>query len=102
MSDPQKVNRQAALTTASGNSWLVVGGIISALCLVMLWGMRELPPLGAATTGVVLVVVGYLAMVAVRFGVRSLRVRLIALAALTIAITLAFMTVGCIIIFADA
>src|SRR5690554_3612005 len=98
MSESQKINRQKALTTASGSIWLVVAAVISALCLVMLWTMRELPPLGAATTGFVLVIVGYLAMVAVRLGVPHVRTRLIALAVLTVAIVLAFMTVGGIII----
>lgn len=94
MSESQKVTRQEALTTDSGRTWLIVAAIISAICLIMLWFMRELPPLGAATAGIVAVIVTYLVMVAVRFGVRHDRWRLGLLAALTIAIVLIFVGVA--------
>ncbi len=99
MSESQKVTKQPALTTASGAIWLVVGGIISLLCLVLLWLMRGLEPIGAATTGIVIIVVAYLAMIAVRYGVSSLRVRLWTLAALTIGITITFLTVAVITVY---
>jgi hypothetical protein len=89
--DPGRVRDQAALTTSSGRSWLVVGGILAALSVAFLFWMRELEPPGVATTGLVAVVVLYLGMVAVRFGVARLRLRLGLLAALTIAICLAFL-----------
>lgn len=98
MSESPKITRQEALTTASGNIWLVVAGIISAICLVFLWGMREMPPTGAAFTGLVLTVVFYLAMVAVRFGVTHNRLRLWTLAVLTIAIAITFAVVGWIVV----
>ncbi|WP_403020057.1 hypothetical protein [Salinibacterium sp. GXW1014] len=100
MSESQKVTRQEALTSDSGRTWLIVAGVIAALCLVMLWFMRELPPLGAATTGMVSIVIAYLAMVAIRFGVARSRLKLGLLAVLTIAIVLIFMTVGWITVFA--
>lgn len=93
MSESQKVTQQEALTTASGRAWLIVAGVIALICVVLLWNMRDLPPLGAATIGVVTTVVLYLAMVAVRFGVRHDRLRLGLLAALTIAISVGFMVV---------
>lgn len=100
MSESQKVTRQEALTTDSGRTWLIVAGIISLLCLVMLWFMRELPPMGAATTGIVATIITYLAMVAIRFGVTRSRLKLGLLAVLTIVIVLIFMTVGWITVFA--
>src|SRR5690554_6165027 len=99
VSESQKVTRQPALTTASGGIWLIVGGIISVICLVFLWLMRELEPLGAAVTGIVIIVVAYLAMLAVRYGVRAPRVRLWTLAALTIAIAVTFLAVAIMMVY---
>jgi hypothetical protein len=100
MDDSTRVTDQAALTTSSGRSWLVVGGILSALSLVLLFGMRELDPPGVATAGLAAVVVLYLGMVAVRYGVARLRLRLGLLAGLTIAICLVF--VVCALVVASA
>jgi len=99
VSESQKVTKQPALTTASGGIWLVVGGIIAAICLMLLWLMRGLQPLGAATTGMVIIVVAYLAMLALRYGVSAPRVRLWSLAALTIGIAVTFMTVAIITVY---
>lgn len=99
MSDSQKVTNQPALTTASGAIWLIVGGIIAVICLVLLWLMKGMEPLGAATTGIVTIVVTYLAMLAVRYGVSALRVRLWTLAALTIGIAITFLTVAIITVY---
>jgi hypothetical protein len=98
MSDPQKVTQQRALTTDSGREWLVVGAVITLLCVVMLWMMRGLPPLGAATIGVVTTVMLYLAMVAVYFGVTTRRIRLATLAFLTVSIVVGFAVVAWVII----
>lgn len=98
MSDPQKVTQQAALTTASGRTWLIVAGVITVLCLVFLWFMRELEPLGAATLGIVIIVVAYLVMVAVRFGIQAPRIRLWSLAVLTLGIAGTFITIASIMI----
>lgn len=99
MSESQKVTKQPALTTASGSIWLIVGGIIAAICLVLLWLMRGLEPIGAATTGIVIIVVAYLVMLAVRYGVTAPRVRLWTLAALTIGIAVTFLTVAIITVY---
>lgn len=98
MSESQKVTEQRNLTTASGATWLVSAGIIALICCVLLWMMRELPPLGAAVTGFVTIIVLYLAMVAVRFGVSRPRWRLWTLAVLTLAIAGTFMTIAAMII----
>ena len=99
MSESQKVTRQPALTTASGRTWLIVAGIISVLSILFLWFMRELEPLSAAAIGMVTIIVIYLAMVAIRFGVRAPRVRLWSLAVLTIAIAITFLTIAVIMIY---
>ena len=99
VSESQKVTQQPALTTASGRTWLIVAGIIAVLCLILLWLMRDLEPLGAATIGIVTIVVTYLVMVAIRFGVRAPRVRLFSLAILTIGIAGTFMTIAVIMIY---
>ncbi len=97
MDDPGRVTDQAALTTSSGRSWLVVGGIVAALTAGFLFWMRDLDPPGVATAGVVTVVALYLGMVAVQYGVRRLRLRLGLLAGLTVAICLAFVVCALVI-----
>jgi hypothetical protein len=99
VSESQKVTKQPALTTASGGIWLVVAGIIALLSLVLLWLMRDLEPLGASVTGMVIIVVAYLAMLAVRYGVQAPRVRLWSLAFLTIGISITFMTIAIIMVY---
>ena len=79
--------------------WLLVAGIIGALSLVFLWFMRDLEPLGASVTGMVIIIVAYLAMLAVRYGVRSARVRLWSLAFLTIGISITFLTIAIIMVY---
>jgi hypothetical protein len=91
--------KQPALTTASGNMWLLVAGIIGVLSLVFLWFMRELEPLGASVTGMVIIVVAYLVMLAVRYGVQAPRVRLWSLAFLTIGISITFLTIAVIMVY---
>ena len=99
MSESQKVTKQPALTTASGGIWLIVAGIIALLSLVLLFLMRDLKPLGASVTGMVVIVVAYLAMLAIRYGVRAPRVRLWSLAFLTIGIAVTFMTIAIIMVY---
>lgn len=101
VSESQKVTQQPALTTASGNIWLLVGGIISLMCLVMLWFMRDLEPQGAATLGIVSIIVGYLIMIAIRYGVAAPRVRLWSLTFLTLAIAGTFMTIAVMMVFSS-
>lgn len=78
---------------------MLVAGIIGGLSLIFLWFMRELEPLGASVIGMVIIIVGYLAMVAIRFGVRAPRVRLWSLALLTIGIAITFLTVAIVMIY---
>jgi len=99
VSESQKVTKQPALTTASGSIWLLVAGIIAVICLVLLWLMRDLNPPGAATIGIVTIIVMYLVMVAIRYGVAAPRVRLWSLAILTIAIGATFMTIATVSIY---
>lgn len=100
MSDSQKVTQQKALTTDTGNLWLVVAGVIAAVSIVFLWVMRELPPVGVAFGGIITIVVAVLLMVAVRFGVTALRVRLWILALLTLTIFGAFVVAALVMAFA--
>ena len=79
--------------------WLLVAGIIAALSLIFLWFMRDLKPLGASVTGIVIILVAYLAMLAIRYGVRAPRVRLWSLAVLTIGIAITFLTIATIMIY---
>lgn len=97
MSDSPRVRDQAPLTSDSGRAWLIYAGIIAAVSLLMLVLMRELRPLGAATTGIATTVVLYLLMVAVQFATRPGRGRLYLHAFLTIAIVVGFLVVGTVI-----
>lgn len=97
MSDSPRVGDQAPLTSASGRAWLVYAGVIAAVALFMLVLMRDLRPVGAATTGIAATIVLYLAMVAVQFGTRPGRLRLYLHAFLTIAIVVGFLVVGSVI-----
>jgi drug/metabolite transporter (DMT)-like permease len=100
MPDPTRVTDQAALTTSSGRSWLVIGALISALSLGFLFWMRDLEPAGVSITGMVIIVVLYLGMIAVRFGIARLRLRLGLLAAMMIGICITF--VVCALLIASA
>jgi hypothetical protein len=102
MSDSPRVTDQTALTSSSGRSWLVVGGLIGLLSVVLLAALHELPPRGAALIGGLTIVVLYLGMIAVRFGTAPGRVRLALLAAATIAICVAFVVVACVIAVAGS
>jgi hypothetical protein len=101
MSDPTRVTDQTALTTSSGRSWLVVGALLAALSLGFLFAMRDLEPAGVSAAGIVTIVVLYLAMIAVRFGIARLRLRLGLLAALTIGICVAFVVCALFIAWAE-
>ncbi len=97
MSDSPRVRDQSSLTTSGGRIWLVVAGLLTALTVGLLLAMRDLRPVGVATIGLALIVAEYLVMIAIRFGVARLRVRLGLLAALTIAICLTFIVCASII-----
>jgi hypothetical protein len=90
MSDSPNVSDQSALTTSTGKIWLITGAILSAVCVGVLVPMLWMTPPGAAAGGIVAVVVLYALMIPVRLGVRTLRVRLWAMATLMVLIAVAF------------
>ncbi len=101
--DPTKIRNQPALTTSTGTSWLIIGGLFTAISLGVLIAMTQLPPPGIALGAAIAVAVLYLAMIAVRFLVPSGRRRLglmsiamlaIALIALVAAIVVAATSAG--------
>jgi drug/metabolite transporter (DMT)-like permease len=57
-----RVRDQPALTTSRGLVWLLLGGILSAIALVVLVPMLALRPPGVALAGIVLVAALYLGM----------------------------------------
>ncbi|QDZ15156.1 hypothetical protein [Humibacter ginsenosidimutans] len=64
--DPTLVRNQSALRTSSGRVWLVVGGILAAVCIIVLlvqWG-NSVP---LAAIGAVVVALFYAAMIVVRY-----------------------------------
>lgn len=78
--DPTQMRNQPALTTSSGRSWLVIGGIATVLIagtLIALW--LQLDSMLALIIAVFTVVL-YIVMVIVRLVVEPLRPRLMALA----------------------
>ena len=90
MSDSPNISDQSALTTSSGKIWLITGAILAAICIAVLIPMLWMTPPGVAADGIVAVVVLYAAMIPVRLGVHTLRVRLWAMATLMILIAIAF------------
>ena len=78
--DPTLVRNQPALTSASGNSWLIIGGLFSLISMAMLLVLSTLPPPGLSFVAIAITLTLYLAMVVVRFSVhtRTRRLRIIA------------------------
>lgn len=64
--DPTAVRAQPALTTESGTTWLVVGGLFTAVALTMLIAMAVLPGGVTAVIAAAIVAVVYAGMVIVR------------------------------------
>ncbi|MBG6215134.1 MAG: hypothetical protein LH475_03230 [Cryobacterium sp.] len=94
MSESQRVFDQRPLTTSTGAIWLVVGGALTLLCGALLFAMQWLSPAGVATTGLVIVVALYAAMVVIRFAVSRKRLKLGILATLTLLIVMVFLICG--------
>ena len=88
MTDPTRQRNQPALTTSSGLIWLILGGLLAAISLVVLIPMLDFAPHGVALAAVVAIVVLYVGMVVVRFAVAPGRLRLGLMAAGMIAIAL--------------
>ncbi|ARJ05666.1 hypothetical protein DVJ78_10085 [Humibacter sp. BT305] len=80
--DPTRVTNQPSLTTSTGTIWLVVGGIMAAICVALLAAMLGLQPAGVAFWSLIAIVVLYGGMLEVRLLARPGRVRLTLLAVL--------------------
>jgi hypothetical protein len=86
-SDPTRVRNQAALRTSRGREWIVVGALLSAICLGVLALQVTLEPL-LAVSGALAVIAIFVAMIIVRVTVSPLRRRLVVLAVLLTLIAL--------------
>lgn len=82
-----RVRDQPALTTSSGKSWLILGGLLALVALSVLVPMLALEPAGVALLGICLIVALYTAMIVVRLNMRPGRGMLGALASGMIAIS---------------
>lgn len=86
--DPTRIADQPALRTSSGAVWLIVGGVLAALCIGLLIALDSLqPPVGVIGAGIVLVL--YVFMVAAVLAIPRTRIRLLTLAVLMIAMAIA-------------
>lgn len=86
--DPTRLRNQPALTTSTGLSWLLVGGLFTAVSLAVLIALIELPPEGVALSAAIVIAILYLGMIAVRLVIHPgrLRLGLMAVAMLAIAV----------------
>ena len=86
--DPTRITSQVALTTASGNIWILVGGLFAAIAVAMLIALLGSDPPGVSGTGAVIVVLLYAAMVVVRLVLPRgrMRLRVLAIGMLAIAV----------------
>lgn len=92
--DPTRVREQASLTTSSGRSWLLLGGLLAAIGLAILIPMLWLSLPGVALAGIVGVLALYSAMILLRVVVPAGRRRLAFLAAAMI--VMAILELGCV------
>ena len=83
-----RVRDQPSLTTSSGKSWLILGGLLALIAVAVLVPLLSQQPVGLALFGICAIVALYAAMVVVRLNVRPGRGMLGWLAALMIAIAL--------------
>lgn len=84
-----RVRDQPSLTTSTGKSWLILGGLLSVIAIVVLVPLLSQPPPGVALIGLCAIVALYAAMVVVRLNARPGRGMLGWLAAFMICIALA-------------
>jgi hypothetical protein len=80
------VRDQPALTTSSGRSWLILGGLLALIAVAVLIPLLSHKPTGVALFGLCVIVALYAAMVVVRINAHPGRIMLGLLAALMIAI----------------
>ena len=81
-----RVRDQPSLTTSSGKSWLILGGLLAVIAIAVLIPLLSQVPAGLALFGICAIVALYAAMIVVRLNVRPGRGMLGWLAALMIAI----------------
>ena len=81
-----RVRDQPSLTTSTGKSWLILGGLLAAIAIAVLIPLLSQEPAGLALFGICASVALYAAMIVVRLNVRPGRGMLGWLAALMIAI----------------
>jgi hypothetical protein len=81
-----RVRDQPSLTTSSGKSWLILGGLLALIAVAVLVPLLSQEPDGVALVGICAVVACYAAMVIVRVNAAPGRLMLGLLAGLMIAI----------------
>ena|ERR1700710_1203911 len=81
-----RVRDQPALTTSSGRSWLILGGILALIAVAILIPLLSQKPPGVALFGLCAIVALYAAMVIVRVNAHAGRRMLALLAIFMIAI----------------
>jgi hypothetical protein len=81
-----RVRDQPSLTTSTGKSWLILGGLLAVVAIAVLVPLLSQPPAGVALFGICAIVALYAAMVVVRVNVRPGRGMLAWLASFMIAI----------------
>jgi hypothetical protein len=61
-----RVRDQASLTTSTGKSWLILGGLLALIAVAVLVPLLSQPPAGVALFGICAIVALYAAMIVVR------------------------------------
>ncbi|HEY1532103.1 MAG TPA: hypothetical protein VGF80_14885 [Galbitalea sp.] len=83
-----RVRDQPSLTTSSGKSWLILGGLLALIAIAVMIPLLAQKPAGLALFGICATVALYAAMIVVRVNTRPGKAMLGWLAALMIAIAL--------------
>ncbi len=81
-----RVRDQPSLTTSTGKSWLILGGLLALIAIAVMIPLLPQKPDGVALIGICAVVACYAAMIIVRVNARPGRLLLGTLAGLMIAI----------------
>ena len=81
-----RVRDQPSLTTSSGRSWLILGGLLALIAVAIMVPLLSQPPAGVALFGICAVVALYAAMVITRVNAHPGRVMLVLLAVFMILI----------------
>ena len=89
-----RVRDQPSLTTSTGKSWLILGGLLALIAVAVMVPLLPQKPDGVALFGICAVVACYAAMIIVRVNAKPGRVMLSLLAVFMILIAL--IGVGCV------